>query len=365
MANMRNMFPGGNSCCGFFSFYQYMIPETACRKVILKGGPGVGKSTLMKNLGNAFSKQGHDVEFHWCSSDNQSLDGIVVGDQNVCVLDGTAPHTVDPRFPGAFDEIINLGECWDETQLVNNRDKIITLTKSISKCFERAYNRLKEAQFGYLECKAYTAEATQTGKANRNILALADEFLQHASKLDRPPRHLFAAAITPQGVVNTVDSLIGKTDLLFAVKGNPGSGVKELFNYIVQLASLNEIYLEIYHSPFNPEEIDLILLPHNHTALIDISGWIVNYQKNLNNRKYKRLLDFNQFIDDSILDANARNFALAKERFENGIQEAVHFIEQAKNLHDNLESYYVPAMNFDKITTIQEELFEKLSKDLQ
>ena len=65
----------------------------------------------MKKMGEAFSSHGLDMEYHWCSSDNQSLDGIVIG-QKICILDGTAPHVVYPPCPGAVDEILNLGYYW-------------------------------------------------------------------------------------------------------------------------------------------------------------------------------------------------------------------------------------------------------------
>ena len=48
-----------------------------------------------------------------CSSDNNSLDGIVIPKLKIAILDGTA-HVVDPVFPGVVDEIINLGQFWDE-----------------------------------------------------------------------------------------------------------------------------------------------------------------------------------------------------------------------------------------------------------
>ena len=42
---------------------------------------------------------GYDVEFMHCSSDNNSLDGVVIPAINVALLDGTAPHVVDPKIP--------------------------------------------------------------------------------------------------------------------------------------------------------------------------------------------------------------------------------------------------------------------------
>ena len=44
----RKMFPGGNTANGFYSFFDYIIPNDVNRIFCLKGGPGVGKSSFMK-----------------------------------------------------------------------------------------------------------------------------------------------------------------------------------------------------------------------------------------------------------------------------------------------------------------------------
>ena len=59
-----------------------------------------------------FAEQGEDVDFLWCSSDPDSLGRIVLKKRRIALLDGTAPHVVDPQNPGAVDEILNLGEYW-------------------------------------------------------------------------------------------------------------------------------------------------------------------------------------------------------------------------------------------------------------
>ncbi|WP_206459271.1 hypothetical protein [Anaerovorax sp. IOR16] len=46
----RHMFPGNNTPEGFFSYYQYILSQKEADKIFcIKGGPGVGKSTFMKN----------------------------------------------------------------------------------------------------------------------------------------------------------------------------------------------------------------------------------------------------------------------------------------------------------------------------
>ena len=107
----RNIFPGGNTPYGFHSYYNYIMPQNKAEKIFcLKGGPGTGKSTIMKEIGEYFIDNGEDVDFLWCSSDPDSLDGVVIKSRNVAVVDGTAPHIVDPENPGAVDRMTACSE---------------------------------------------------------------------------------------------------------------------------------------------------------------------------------------------------------------------------------------------------------------
>ena len=122
---IRKMFPGGNTSEGFYSYYPFLLDKGTNRTFVIKGGPGVGKSTLMKKVGKKMVEQGYDVEFHYCSSDSNSVDGIAIEQLGIVMVDGTAPHIIDPQYPGGLDEIINLGEFWDLDNMQNNREKII------------------------------------------------------------------------------------------------------------------------------------------------------------------------------------------------------------------------------------------------
>jgi MoxR-like ATPase len=94
--SIKEVFPGGNTYKGFHSFYDYIIStEEANRIFCIKGGPGVGKSSFMKAIAREFVELGYDVELHHCSSDNNSLDGVVIKQAKVALLDGTAPQRVD------------------------------------------------------------------------------------------------------------------------------------------------------------------------------------------------------------------------------------------------------------------------------
>jgi len=365
MAKVRHLFPGANSCYGFYSFYDHIVPSGVKSKVVLKGGPGVGKSTFMKRIGEDLSARQMEVEYHWCSSDNNSLDGVVGGQRQVCVLDGTAPHVVDPRFPGAVDRIINLGEYWDADMIKGQRANILKLTESVGLCFQRAYNRLAESQLALIEWKSYIQKACDYAAVNRNILALADEFLQSRPKTLAAPRHLFAGAISPDGIVSKAESLLDSDFAILAVKGSPGGGCKDLMQYVVNNLELAGIYAEIYHCPFDPRLIDIIIIPENKTALVDFSATIIDYEAAWPNHKFKRFLDFDQFLDQSVLGSCAKAVYESRERLDAGLRAAIGLIKTAKDYHDELETYYVPAMDFERIEEVRQELLEELLADLQ
>lgn len=364
MASIRHMYPGGNTRYGFYSFYDYMALPQIERKVILKGGPGVGKSIFMKKIGSYFEQKELDMEYHWCSSDNGSLDGLVIGKQKICLLDGTAPHVVDPIYPGAVDEIVNLGDYWDRGQLRAARKQIIKLSQDISLYFKIAYQKLHLAGIAYDELKSYHHKNRDNAGINRNILALASDFLQDEKPSYEIARHLLAGAITPGGLATKIDSLISKDTSIFGIKGSPGSGPQELFRHVADSIGFMGVFAEIYHNPFDPMEIDLILLPQTNKALIDVSANIFDYEGKLINPQYRRMLDFDQFLNRSELDLFAKNLSHCYDILELGIKEAVYSIEIAKKVHDELESNYIPAMNFEAIDNLRRQLQEEFEREL-
>ena len=90
-------FLGANTPTGFRSLYdQFIDPETDRALYIIKGGPGCGKSTFMKQIARCILNAGHSVECIRCSGDPDSLDGILIPELKIAYVDGTAPHAAAP-----------------------------------------------------------------------------------------------------------------------------------------------------------------------------------------------------------------------------------------------------------------------------
>ena len=117
------------------------------RIYVLKGGPGTGKSSFMKKISTALKEKKCQVDEIYCSSDPHSLDGVIAknNEKKIAIIDGTAPHERDAIIPGAIDEIINLGDDWDNLWLTANKEKILSLANEKSLAYKTAYSYLKIA----------------------------------------------------------------------------------------------------------------------------------------------------------------------------------------------------------------------------
>ena len=97
MAQVTNFFVGANSGEGFRNLVAEMVDlEHTFDFMVLKGGPGVGKNTFMREIGRVMEEAGTRVEYLWCSGDPDSLDGVVLPELRCAVADGTSPHGTAP-----------------------------------------------------------------------------------------------------------------------------------------------------------------------------------------------------------------------------------------------------------------------------
>jgi hypothetical protein len=351
--NIRHMYPGGNTPLGFFSYYRYVIDSQQANRIfVLKGGPGTGKSTLMKKIGLELARQGYDIEFMHCSSDNNSLDGVVIPRLSVAVIDGTAPHMVDPVYPGAVDEIINLGQYWKVEGIRESRNDIIRVNNKIKENFRRAYRYLHTASLLMEDTEAIFEQLLDRGREWLFIHELKQTLFGQGipSKTPGRQRCLFAAAITPHGFKDYLDSLCSgnKTIRLYAPAG---SSTGRILESLKDEAIIHGYDIETYFCPMSPHRIEHIVIPALKVSVItaneyqDISEIISENCTTYN---------MNDFFDGNELKSYEAHLYFNRLNTDTLIQKAVESIASAKACHDELEKYYIKNMDFDELTEVKE-----------
>lgn len=354
---IRHLFPGGNTPQGFFSYYNYIIPADATRIFIMKGGPGTGKSTFMRKMGEAMLAQGYDAEYHHCSSDNGSLDGVVIPALKVAFIDGTAPHVVDPKNPGCVDEIIHLGDFWDEEKIVAHKKEIISCNAEIGKNFQRAYRLLKAAKSLYDDWEAANAEALDHAAANRRAGELLDALFGGIDAVGAGRvRKLFASAITPDGMVNYLDSSVWPASRCFVLAGDPGTGKSTILQKVITAALGRGLDVEAFYCPLDPDKPEHIVIPALDAAVT--TSFVPHPYTAV--RPPALHLDMKECLDPAVLARHAAAMTYDQDLFWELFVKAVACIKRAKQLHDELETYYVPHMDFAAITARWQKTYERV-----
>lgn len=263
-----------------------------------------------------------------------------------------------------MDEIINLGEYWDEGKLVQSREEITTATNLNSRYFALAYSLLQEARVVFDRWSSCYEEVVDPLERNRVTRSLVERIFHRTP--DNPPRcrnnprHLFASAITPGGITTHLASLVDKGYTLHQVKGNPGTGVDKILSAVSSLAEFLGMQVQNYHNPFIPEHLEAVILPDIAVAVVDTSGWIVNTAEPLTVHPSKSCICLDDLVDSSRLARFSHEIEDARTRFSACLAGAISCIRNAKEVHDRLEEFYIPAMDFTGVEIKRRETRERI-----
>lgn len=347
---VRRVFPGNNTAYGFYSFYDQIVRTDARRIFVIKGGPGVGKSTFMRKIGQELVERGYDIEQHCCSSDTGSLDGIYVPALDIAMIDGTAPHVVDPKNPGAVDEIIHLGDHWQVEGIEACKPVILATNREVGRLFRRAYGFLSAAKTFRDQI-----EAVYTDSGARDPLAVARRARLLAVELvDLCPaaplatqgnvRHLFVSANTPVGALSYVADTAALVKRRWIINGGPGTGSAEFIAAVVSELTLAGIDCEAYHCPLDPNRLEHIYIP-SLAAMVITSAEPHPIACGPNDTP----IDLAALIDHAKLLRFASEIVDSACLFDDAYASAIKTIAAAKAMHDNMEQSYVPYMDFAAI----------------
>jgi len=352
----RYFYAGGNTPEGFISYYSDVMPqEQAFRIFCIKGGPGTGKSTFMKYIGKHYLELGIDVDYLKCSSDPESIDGIVLKNKSIAFLDGTSPHITDPINPGAVDEIIDLAKFIDIGKLENKKADIIKLVNTISAAFQYAYVYLNcaGAEYDHLN-KIFNRYVDETSVVK--FISYLD--LPNEKSINGRKKRYFGSSINSQGMVNELSGLVSGIDNVYLV--DMPAGYKNGF-------LMKNISEEIIRRGYDVEELYCPLLPRA------LPEHIISTEANI------AVLTCNEFHDKNIFDGNnvtdiksvnikdiyeidKTGINEMKKDMKSNIDKAITALKHAKAMHDDLENYYVDAMDFSGVDNCKSEMIEKIDE---
>lgn len=343
-----HFFLGANSADGFAGYYDRLTGGALRDLLILKGGPGSGKSTLMQRIAQEMERRGELVAYIHCSGDPQSLDGVYFPRLHAAAVDGTAPHVVEPTYTGAAERYCDLGRFCDFAGAKAQRGAIVARSDAYRAAYRRAYQALRALAAVEDERRSLVRAVFPGQKFLSRAAGIAARELRGGGSSGGQEYAAFLGGFTHEGALcrfDTVDTLCTR---VYALCDGYGLARPMLELWRAAARSLGETVVACF-DPLRPGCLRHLLLPGRSLAFVTVDEHAPYAGK-----PARRIR-----LDAAAHDALGRA-ERAKLRFTRRIcraleEEAVDALREAKAEHDALEAIYRPLMDFSAVSALADE----------
>lgn len=350
-------FAASNSRRGFYSYYEHCFRHRVDRLYCIKGGPGTGKSTLMRKAAKRGEERGFRVEYYYCSSDPNSLDAVLMfGSRgSIGFLDATPPHPMEPMLPGVEEEIIDLGRFWDSSALGKHHDEIIRLNEQKGAAYRDAYRWLKGAG----EASDVLRDGMEKCLNEPKMLRAAKRLMQNSVGEKREEGRIRIALSDSIGMAGRVrlDSYLRAAERICLIE-NFHDCAYVLMDEIARLATEYRQNVHFSYHPVLPDRIDTIRLEGSGTVFCVCDA----EQTDLLKSRFpnSRVLDMRRMVLPDTLREYRGQLRRTNKIREALLERACDSLKQVGDAHFKLEEIYISAMDFKAKAAYTEEILDKI-----
>ncbi len=355
-------FLGANSGEGFYNCFQEIYkPNAGDRLYIIKGGPGMGKSSFMKRMSLFMASLGQPCELFFCSSDPTSLDGVRFPTIHTSFVDGTAPHIMEPSCLGVSERLIDLSRFLDYDKVEKHRDEILPLSRQKALLHKKA-SRYVAAAAGLLNDNfVIDCEYTDFSKINDTVNKLCKTYLKNNYNAVGHETKYFLSGISVKGTLVFEESLLKMVSHIVAVEDEYGATSSVVMSTIRKKALDAGYHIIVCPCAISPShKIDHIIIPQADVAFCTVNSMLPITLDN------QRRIHARRFRDTEQISERRQRLRFNRRAAEELLEGAGHYIFEANQAHSHLETFYVAAMEFDGVNrlaqTVEKELLSLIDQ---
>lgn len=352
-----DFFLGSLSPAGFTGHFEQIAATKGITPYLIKAGPGCGKSTLMRRLAEADARYaapgqggpGQLIERLHCSSDPASLDGVLLWDVGVLVLDATAPHTLDCKYPGAAERIISLYHAFDDDKLAQDSTRILALGRRNTALLQLAASTFALA-CGLLTQRRECAGATiDSEKLNAFALRFAQRHIPARRGAARGvAHHRLLSAPTPEGLTvfyDTVPQLAYNE--IYVLQDAYGAAATSFLEVLAEYGAQNGYTTYRCYCPTDQTRIEHLFFPVLGLGFVTSNPW---HPMRFSGQK---ALHMSRFMDAEALRRERAHYSYQRRAATALIERTIGYEKKAKAVHDEMERYYVAAADFGTVDAVR------------
>ena len=353
-------FLGANTPDGFTGFHHELYDtHDSWRIFLIKSGPGTGKSTLMRRVLELLTAHDVETELILCSSDPDSVDGVIDAEHKTAILDATAPHVLEPKYWGAVERIVDLSSAMDADALFENRKAIVAATDACSATHARSRRFLSAAASVLGDNARIAADCTDTDKAIRCADKIAEKEFGGDTAGGSISRR-FLSAITPHGLITRYETLQSLCPRIYAVEDEHGAVARVLMDRIVQRAVAAGYRPFVCPCPLAPaDKVEHVLLPD-----LGVGFTVSNSFHKAEFPVYRRI-HAARFTDTDALKRKKQRLQFNRRIARELLDEAVSLSILAKAQHDKMEQLNIAAMDWGQATAIADRVLESFQQIIE
>ena len=353
-----DFFLGALAPSGFSGWFAQAAAEPGTRPWLIKAGPGCGKSTFMRRIAERAAVrpvgEGGCIERIHCSSDPASLDGVRLPSGDL-ILDATAPHTLDCKYPDAAERIISFNSTLDHAYLECHSVEVLEAGNGNTALLRRASADFALACALLQRRRQAAAALLGTDKLDRFTARMAAR-LMTARRGTKPGtrRIRLLSAPTPGGITTFADTIPALADTIYVIQDAYGAAAARMLSILSEYAYQNGYEAIVCRCASDQSKIDHLILPGLRLAVATANPWHpLRYAG-------QKTIRATRFLGGDRLAAKQGILRFQKRIAGQLIARTCQTQAEAKRIHDKLETYYVHATNFAGVDALRQSVEAEL-----
>lgn len=358
--NTNHYFLDSHTGKGYAEFFNEEI-ESLDYIYVLKSVPGNGQSTLIKNIVSYFKGKGEALDVIHQAFAADELDGLILKDWNIGIFEGTAPHVLEPQLPFVNGEYVNLNQAVRASDLAYFSDDIRRLKEKCDESYQQFSRALAETFSLHEDLEAFYSGELDIEGANQlatDTIAAIFGDSQLTKQADFKDRFFESSSESNQ--LDFVEELTKHCATRYFITGRPGSGKSVFMKKIVEASRKRGYDVERYHCGFDPDSLDMIILPELGVAAFDSTP----PHDRKPSREGDATIDTAALLKTNPDEDHKQEIADVQASSQKTGDEASEGFRLAKQAYQEMADLYRQAIDFDEVKKMETYIIERIDRRL-